>query len=255
MTFAEAPGAGMCHTGASGRASSRGIASSSDGRESVMAHIDSGNPSADEILVDRARQGKLDAYNQLVLRYQGLAYSVAHRMLGDSDSAADATQDSFIKAYKRLDQYHGHGTSFRSWLMRIVVNTCYDVLRSRRRHSERIVSFDLDCGDDDWSSILRDPGERPEEYVLRREDGERVLAAIEALPADQRAVLILSDIEGLPYNEIADITGVPVGTVKSRLSRARARARELILAGHPGAVDKGARHFRSAGHLAAPPGK
>lgn len=201
-----------------------------------MAYTGLQNPSADEILVDRARQGKLDAYNQLVMRYQGLAFGVAHRMLGDSDSAADATQDSFIKAYRRLGQYHGHGASFRSWLMRIVVNTCYDMLRSRRRHSERTVSYDLDCGDDDWSSNLRDPGERPEEYVLRREDAERIQAAIEALPADQRAVLILSDIEGLPYNEIADITGVPVGTVKSRLSRARARARELILARQPGTV-------------------
>ena len=220
-----------------------------------MAHTDLHNPSADERLIERARQGQLDAYNQLVLRYQGLAYGVAHRMLGDSDSAADATQDSFIKAYKRLDQYHGRGTAFRSWLMRIVVNTCYDMLRSRRRHSERTVSYDLDCGDDDWSSNLRDPGERPEEYVLRREDAERIQAAIEALPADQRAVLILSDIEGLPYDEIAGIIGAPVGTVKSRLSRARARARELILAGRPGTADNGARHFESAGHLMAPPGR
>lgn len=220
-----------------------------------MAHTEPQNPSADEMLVDRARQGKLDAFNQLVLRHQGLAYGVAYRMLGDADSAADATQDSFIKAYRRLDQYHGNGTSFRSWLMRIVVNTCYDVLRSRRRHSERIVSFDLDCGDDDWNSNLRDPGERPEEYVLRREDGERIQAAIEALPVDQRTVLILSDIEGLPYNEIAGITGVPAGTVKSRLSRARARVRKLILAGQPGTTDKGARHLEGARRLVAPPGK
>ena len=217
-----------------------------------MAYTDQGSPPADEILVERARQGKLDAYNQLVLRYQGLAYGVAHRMLGDSDSAADATQDSFIKAYRRLEQYHGRGTAFRSWLMRIVVNTCYDMLRSRRRHSERIVSYDLDCGDDDWSSNLRDPGERPEEYVLHREDATRIQAAIEALPADQRAVLILSDIEGLPYNEIADITGVPVGTVKSRLSRARARARELILAGRPDVVSKGARQIKVPGTSKVP---
>jgi len=208
-----------------------------------MAYTEPQNPSADEILVDRARQGKLDAYNQLVLRYQGLVYGVAHRMLGDSDSAADATQDSFIKAYKRLDQFHGNGASFRSWLMRIVVNTCYDVLRSRRRQSERIVNFDLDCGDDDWSSNLRDPGERPEEYVLRLEDAARIQKAIEALPVDQRTVLILSDIEGLPYNEIADIIGVPAGTVKSRLSRARVRARELILDRQSGTTDKRARHL------------
>ena len=198
-----------------------------------MPTIDLERSWADEMLIDRARRGQLDAYNQLVLQHQALAYGVAHRMLGDADAAADATQESFIKAYKRLDQYRGGGTSFRAWLMRIVVNTCYDMLRSRRRHSARIVSFDLDCGDDDWSSNLQDPGERPEEYVLRREDAARIQAAIDALPVDQRTVLILSDIEGLPYDEIAGIIGTPVGTVKSRLSRARARVRAMILAPQP----------------------
>ncbi len=199
-----------------------------------MAHADLDGYTADKVLIDRARGGRLDAYNQLVLRHQALAYGVAHRMLGNADAAADATQDSFLKAYKRLDQYRGGGTSFRAWLMRIVVNTCYDMLRSQRRHSARVVSIDLDCGDDEWSSNLQDPGERPEDYVLRREVAERLEAAIDSLPVDQRTVLILSDVEGLPHNEIADIIRTPVGTVKSRLSRARARVRHIIQARQPG---------------------
>ena len=203
-----------------------------------MAYANLVGSAADEDLIDQARRGQLDAFNQLVLQHQALAYGVAHRMLGNPDDAADATQEGFIKAYRRLDQYRGGGTSFRAWLMRIVVNTCYDMLRSskrsRRRQSALVVNFDLDFGDDDWSSSLQDPGERPEEYVLRREVAERLQMAIDSLPADQRMVLILSDIEGLPYIEIAGIIGAPIGTVKSRLSRARGRVRDVIVARQPG---------------------
>ena len=186
----------------------------------------------------RRGRGRLDAFNQLVLRHQALAYGVAHRMLGNPDDAADATQEGFIKAYRRLDQYRGGGTSFRAWLMRIVVNTCYDMLRSsmrsRRRQSALIVNFDPDSGEDEWGGNLQDPSERPEEYVLRREVAERLQMVIYSLPADQRMVLILSDIEGLPYTEIANIIGAPIGTVKSRLSRARGRVRDAIEPRQPG---------------------
>jgi RNA polymerase sigma-70 factor (ECF subfamily) len=190
-----------------------------------------GGPHFDEpALIAAAQRGHLPAFNQLILHYQGIAYNVAYRMLGDADSAADATQDAFIKAFQRIDQYRGG--SFKAWMLRIVTNTCYDSLRSLKRRP----TSSLDQNDDEEDGMdsehdarLVDGGERPDAFVMRRELARAIQAAIEELPADQRATLVLADIEGLDYQEIADATGVALGTVKSRLSRARAKVRDLLM--------------------------
>lgn len=181
----------------------------------------------DDVLVTAAQQGDLRAFNQLVLEYQGLAYNVAYHILGNADGAADATQDSFLKAYRSINSYRGG--SFRAWLLRVLTNTCYDQLRARRRRPAQ----SLDDGDSaaEWAAWLVDRSERPAEYAERRELGQLIQRAIHALPADQRTVVLLSDVEGLTYEEIADATGMPMGTVKSRLSRARAHLRDFLL-GH-----------------------
>lgn len=175
-------------------------------------------------LVQAARAGELAAFNQLVLNYQGLAYNVAYRVMGDPDAAADATQDAFIKAYKALGTLRGE--SFKAWLLRIVTNTCYDQLRSWQRRPA--ASLDDMLADNEHTWRLAEPGERPEEYAERLELHKALQWALGQLPEDQRVVVVLSDIEGLSYEEIATITGVQLGTVKSRLSRARARLRELL---------------------------
>lgn len=186
-------------------------------------------PEYDEpALIAAAQRGDLPAFNQLILHYQGLAYNVAYRIVGDADLAADATQDGFVKAFQRLNQYRGG--SFKAWLLRIITNTCYDVLRARRRRpTSSLEREDEDGADAEHDNRLLDPGERPDAYVMRRELAEALQAAIQRLPPDQRTTLVLSDIEGLDYNEIAAATGVALGTVKSRLSRARARLRDLLL--------------------------
>jgi RNA polymerase sigma-70 factor (ECF subfamily) len=172
-----------------------------------------------------AQKGKLSAFNQLVLVHQRLAYNVAYRILNDTDLAADATQEAFIKAFKSINQYRG-GT-FKSWLMRIVTNTCYDQLRyDQRRPTEALEPEDADG---DYVPHLVDPTARPEDTTMRRELGEMLQASLTALPPDQRVVLILSDVEGFSYQEIADITDSNLGTVKSRLNRARAKLREVLL--------------------------
>jgi RNA polymerase sigma factor (sigma-70 family) len=175
-----------------------------------------------------AQQGDLPAFNQIVLQYQGLAYNVAYRILSDADGAADATQDGFIKAFQRIGQYRGG--SFRAWLLRIITNTCYDTLRSKKRRPTVSLEKEDEEDDSEYDSTLLDAAERPDEYALRRELAAGIQAAIEQLPEDQRTVLILCDIEGMDYQEIADTTGVALGTVKSRLSRARARLRDLLMA-------------------------
>jgi RNA polymerase sigma-70 factor, ECF subfamily len=181
----------------------------------------------DDVLVAAAQQGDLHAFNQLVLEYQGLAYNVAYRILGNADGAADATQDSFLKAYRSINSYRGG--SFRAWLLRVLTNTCYDQLRAHRRRPAR--SLDEGDGLAEWAVCLEDRSERPVEYAERRELNQFIQRAIRALPADQRTVVLLSDVEGLSYEEIAAATGMPIGTVKSRLSRARAHLRDFLL-GH-----------------------
>lgn len=176
-------------------------------------------------LIKAAKKGNLTAFNQLVLQYQGFAYNVAYRILGDGDLAADVTQESFIKAYKAMDQFRGG--SFKAWLARIVTNACYDALRHKqRRPADSLEDLSVDP---EHAMRLQSPQESPESYALRAELSELIQHSIDQLPPDQRVTLVLADIQGMSYQEIAEITGVSLGTVKSRLSRARARLRDILL--------------------------
>lgn len=172
-----------------------------------------------------AQQGNLSAFNRLVLEYQNLAYNVAFRLMGDPDGAADACQEAFIKAFKAINQYHGG--SFKTWLMRIVTNTCYDQLRYQRRRPAS--SLEETAENPVYAVRLVNGQERPEEYALRQELNDLLQTAISALPDDQRTVLVLSDVQGFSYQEIAEVTGEVLGTVKSRLSRARSKLRDYLL--------------------------
>lgn len=182
-------------------------------------------PSEDQILVTAVLAGDSDSFNQLVERYQNRAYGLCFRMLGDSDAAADVAQDAFISAYRHLPSLRGE---FRPWLMRIVANACRDVLRSNKRHPS--VSLDTNPRDEDESPALQiaDANPNPEEHLMRAELHRTISVALLQIPQDQRTVVILSDIEGMSYDEIAEVTGANIGTVKSRLNRARARLREIF---------------------------
>jgi RNA polymerase sigma-70 factor (ECF subfamily) len=180
----------------------------------------------EQALVAAARRGDVRAFNQLVMLYQSIAYNLAYRILGSEDAAADATQDAFMSAFKAMSRFRGG--SFKAWVMRIVTNACYDQLRARQRRPT--TSLDDMEGDMDHSPYLLDPSEQPDEFVERQELDRVIQAAILTLPADQRIVLVLSDVQGMNYQEIADSTGLALGTVKSRLSRARARLRDYLLA-------------------------
>ena len=177
-------------------------------------------------LVETAQRGNVDAYNHLVLAYQQMAYNVAYRVLGDAERAADATQEAFLRGFQALSSFRGG--SFRAWLLRIVTNCSYDVLRARQRRPTTPID-DL-VEDDEHSLMLEDDQETPDDYVQRREMDGLIRAALDILPEDQRTVVVLSDIEGLNYGEIAQVTSVSLGTVKSRLSRARAKLRDYFIA-------------------------
>lgn len=180
-------------------------------------------------LVDAARRGDIESFNALVRFYEGRVYNLCYRMLGDAESAADSSQDAFLSAFRNLRNFRGG--SFRSWMLRIATNTCYDVLRARKRRPSTSLDAEIDSGEDSAPLQVRDPAETPDDFVLRRELASAIQEGLGHLPEEQRIVLILSDIEGLAYEEIAQVTDTNLGTVKSRLSRARARLRDLLKAG------------------------
>jgi RNA polymerase sigma factor (sigma-70 family) len=180
-------------------------------------------------LIDAAQRDDVESFNQLVRLYESRVYNLCYRMLGDPDAAADVAQDTFISAYRNLGRFRGG--MFRSWLLRIATNACYDALRARKRRPSTSLQA-LGVADDEGLGFdLADQGERPDDVALRRELAAAIQRGLADLPEDQRVVIILSDIQGMAYEEIAAVTGANLGTVKSRLSRGRARLRDILRAG------------------------
>ncbi len=178
-------------------------------------------------LITSAQRGSLDSFNQLILIYQDAVYGQAYRMMGEDEPAQDATQEAFISAYRSLSSYRGG--SFKAWLLRIVTNACYDELRRRKRHP--VTSLEpLDADDEEIESPrwLADPAESPEARTERSELGDAIQQCLDGLPVEFRAVVVLVDIQGMDYGEAAQVVGKPVGTVKSRLARARMRLRDCL---------------------------
>jgi RNA polymerase sigma-70 factor (ECF subfamily) len=181
----------------------------------------------EQLLIQDALKNDLDAFNRLVLHYQDRLYHQAYRVLGDSHLAADATQDAFILAFKNLRSYHGG--SFRAWLLRIVTNVCYDELRRYKRHP--LTSLEP-VGDDDQEiespHWMVDPGETPEETMERNELGYAIQHCLNQLSPEFRSVLVLVDIQGLDYKEASTSLSCAIGTIKSRLARARLSVRDCL---------------------------
>lgn len=180
-------------------------------------------------LIREAQRGDLEAFNRLVLEYQTLVYNLAYRIMGEGDSAADATQEAFISAYKHINHYRGG--SFKAWLMRIVTNACYDELRRRKRRpaaSLEALAVVKEGPDATTEAALVSRDELPEERVQRRELAKAIQNCLNRLPDDMRTVVVMCDVQGMDYAEIAASIGTALGTVKSRLSRARARLRDCL---------------------------
>ena len=182
----------------------------------------------EEISLSAARQGDIDAFNQVVLAYQEQVFNVAYRIVLDEDTAADATQNTFIAAFRKLNTFHGG--SFRAWLLRIATNQCLDELRRRKRHPEQALEPQDPDNQDDFENAhwLADPQSSPEEKTIQRELEQAVHHCVQELPPDFRAVVIMVDVQGMDYEETASAVGKPLGTVKSRLARARERLQDCL---------------------------
>ncbi len=183
------------------------------------------NTQEDDRLVALSQEGDLASFNALVERYQDRVYNLCWRMLGLREAAEDAAQETFLAAYRSIRRFRG--PSFRAWLLRIAANASTDELRRRRRRPQ--VSLDTPSADGEAAFDPPDPSAGPEEWALRREQARHMQAALLTLPGDQRLAVVLCDVQGLSYEEISEAMGSSLGTVKSRISRGRARLRSYLL--------------------------
>jgi RNA polymerase sigma factor (sigma-70 family) len=170
----------------------------------------------------RAQRGDLQAFNELVVEYEGLVYNVCYRILGQQQAAEDAAQDAFISAWRNIGSFRGE--AFRPWLLRIATNLCRDDLRRRGRRPSSSLDGALEAG-------VPEPPDRdllPEDITLNTELRAQLQAALDQLPEDQRMAVVLCDVEGLDYTEIAVVMNTSLGTVKSRIARGRLKLREML---------------------------
>ena len=178
-------------------------------------------------LITLAVAGDLDAFNELVLQHQEVAYNVAYRILADENAAADATQNAVISMYRKLDTYRGG--SFKSWFLRIVTNACYDELRRQRRRPTIPIEPENNSGElvesPEW---LEDKSAGPEEVLGTSEIEKAIQHCLTGLDKKFRVVITLVDISGVDYETVAQIIGSPIGTVKSRLARARLKMQQCL---------------------------
>ena len=178
-------------------------------------------------LIQAAKQGDLDAFNLLILRYQDLLFNIAMRVLGDADLAADALQCALLSAFRKIGQLRG--VALRSWLARMVLNACYDELRRKQRRRENPL-FRVGADEEEIDSVpwLVDPTPGPEEQLETAEWDRALQDCLLSLKPVFRVMLVMIDIEGMSYEEAAEAAGVPIGTVKSRLARARLAMRDQL---------------------------
>lgn len=185
--------------------------------------------STEVVLIERCRKGDLAAFDELVGMYEKKAYNLAYRMTGNHEDASDVAQEAFLRVFNSLGDFRGDA-SFSTWLYRIVSNVCWDELRRRRRHFAASLDEPVATEEGGYVRQVMDHSPGPEESLERKELQAVVQEGINELSPDHRFAVILRDIKGLSYEEIADILDCSLGTVKSRLNRARNALKEKLLA-------------------------
>ena len=181
----------------------------------------------EQALIQDAQGGNLDVFNTLILHYQDSIFNTALRILGDDDLAADATQEAFLSAFKSISSFRGG--SFKAWLMRTVTNACYDELRRQKRRPTTPLEPDTEDGEEmDSPRWLADPNMTPAQQAEADELEHALQHCLNNLPLEFKTVVVMADIQGMDYTEVAVAVHVPLGTIKSRLARARLRLRECL---------------------------
>jgi RNA polymerase sigma-70 factor (ECF subfamily) len=177
--------------------------------------------SADRTLVERHLWGDPRAFEELYREHAEMVYNLALRLSGDPDRAADLSQEVFLRVHRHLAKFRGH-SSLRTWIYRITVNHCRSRLRRRQLATRSLAA------EGERAAWLPDPRRGPEERAVAEDQGRLVTAALRELPVPFREAVVLRDLEGLAYEEIAEVLGVRIGTVRSRIARGRRQLRELL---------------------------
>ena len=184
----------------------------------------------DELLIRRAQHGDADAFEQLLLEHQKNVYNLCYRMAGNPDDAMDLSQETFLRAWRCLDQYQ-FASAFSTWLYRLCSNICIDFLRKRRRQQTVPLTFE-DADGEEQTYAVPDAQPLPEEQVELKLTRETLAAAMAQLLPEHRAVLQLRVVNEMSYEQIADVLDIQIGTVKSRLSRARNQLKKILERGN-----------------------
>ena len=179
-------------------------------------------------LIRKAKQGDMFAFEELILKHEKIVYNLALRMMNHSEDAQDIAQEVFLKAYRSLANFDER-SAFSTWLYRITHNTCIDEMRKRKGKQTYSLEEELESEDGSMQRQVADAGDTPEESLLRAEQKSEILQALDTLLEEHKAAVVLRDVKGLSYEEIAEILELSLGTVKSRISRARNQLKTEIL--------------------------
>ena len=183
----------------------------------------------DKLLLKRCQDGNIDAFEQLVDCYQQKVYNIAYRMVGNYHDASDVVQEVFVRVYKSIKSFRGD-CSFSTWLYHITTNVCKDELRAKNKYSEDSIDEYIETEKGSLQKIFASADPSPEEQYEEQELSERLQQVIDSLHPDYRSVLVMREQNELSYQEIADALGISLGTVKSRINRARAALAKKIIA-------------------------
>ena len=179
-------------------------------------------------LIRKAKQGDMLAFEELILKHEKIVYNLALRMMNHSEDAMDISQEVFLKAYRSLSNFDER-SAFSTWLYRITHNTCIDEIRKRKGKQTYSLEEDLESEDGSMQRQVADDGDTPEESLMRKEQKSEILRALDTLSEEHKAAIILRDVKGMSYEEIAEILELSLGTVKSRINRARNQLKTEIL--------------------------
>ncbi|MFV0313919.1 MAG: RNA polymerase sigma factor [Anaerotignum sp.] len=181
----------------------------------------------DKQFISKAKQGDMAAFEELILQHEKMVYNVALRMMNHSEDAKDISQEVFIKAYRNISNFDERST-FSTWIYRITTNTCIDEMRKRKGKQTFSLDNEFEGEESSWKREVADDADTPEKSLLKKEEKNEILMAMEGVSEEYKMVFILRDIQGLSYEEISDILDLTLGTVKSRISRARKNIKEEI---------------------------
>ncbi len=183
--------------------------------------------SEDQALIERSRRGDINAFDQLVRRYERSVFNTAYRLTGSYDDASDIAQEAFVRAWNNLKSFRGD-SAFSTWIYRIVTNVFLDDRKRKRARPSRSLEEEMELDESSVARQFEDPAPGPEALAEGDERRRLLERAISTLPEAQRVMVVLYHTQGLAYDEIAEITGLPMGTVKSRLNRARLALRDKL---------------------------